>query len=50
MGQCGLIDFYYGYSFKDDDIGVDVEVSDDSGLSITVKTGENFGCIKHEIK
>ena len=31
-------------------IEIDIEVSDDSGLILTITTGEKFGCIKHEKK
>jgi len=47
ISDCGLIDTIS--ATKDKRISVDIEVSvhDDSGLSVALMTGEDFGCVRH---
>lgn len=50
IGEC---DFILDSDIRNNDnttIEIKIDVSDDSGLMLTVKTGENFGCIKHKSK
>lgn len=42
-GQCDMVD-------NSDLIRIKVDVSDDTGLWVTVITKENFGCIHHQTK
>lgn len=49
-GECDKPDHFDGKSTNDKEFSYDIFVHDDSGLTVTLVTGENFGCILHQPK
>lgn len=50
VGRCDAIDDVYDDDFPNDSkiLGLNVTVSDDSGLNADLITGADFGCIRYE--